>query len=35
MCGLNEDEGLKETVKEKSILQSQCRFFVDNTPCKK
>ena len=34
MCCLNEDGGLKETVKEISILQSQCRFFVDNTPCK-
>ena len=25
---------LEETVKEKSILQSQCRFFVENTSCK-
>ena len=34
MCCLNEVGGLEETVKEKSILQTQCRFFVDNTPCK-
>ena len=34
MCCLNEDEDIQETVKEKSIFQSQCRFFADNAPCK-
>ena len=33
-CCLNKDGALEETVKEKRILQSQCRFFVDNTHCK-